>query len=66
MDIAALAAGAFGLVVLGRMLFLGSAAPNGESFRRDEEPAVYLTIVAVGCAAVCGLFYIGLFDPFRS
>lgn len=66
MDTVALAACAFGLFVVGRMLVLGSATPNGEGFRRDEESAAYWTTVAFGCVVVCMFFYIAIYDPFGA
>jgi len=64
MSIVGLAVGTFGLFVVGRMIVLGGASADGQGFRRDEQPAIYWTIVAIGCAIVCGLFYIAIVDPF--
>ena len=56
MDIAPLAVGIFGLVVVGRMLFNGSASADGQGFRRDNEPFLYWSIVTAA-AAVVGFFF---------
>ena len=58
MDIAPLAVGIFGLIVVGRVLIIGGASADGQGFRRDEEPFLYWSIVAAGSAIVGFLFYL--------
>jgi hypothetical protein len=64
MNILAWAVCAFGVFAVGRMIVLGSASTDGQGFRRDEEPVIYWTIVALGCAIVGFFFYIAIFEPF--
>ncbi len=54
---ACLAAAAFGLIVIIRMLVLGGASANAQGFRREEQPFAYWFIVLVGSIVDVLLFY---------
>jgi hypothetical protein len=64
MIIVGLTVGAFGLFVVGRMIVLGGASADGQGFRRDDQPIIYWTIVAIAFAIVCSMFYIAMVEPF--
>ena len=60
MDIAPLAVGIFGAIVVGRMLFNGSASADGQGLRREDQPFLYWAIVLAGVAVVGFLFYLAI------
>jgi hypothetical protein len=58
MDIWALVIAAIAAVAIVRMVVTGSAAADGKSLRRDEEPAIYWTVFAA--AILIAAFLLGL------
>jgi hypothetical protein len=60
MNLAALLAGLFGVIVVVRALVVGGASADGQGFRREDEPMLYWSIVAAGTAATCFLLYLGI------
>jgi len=56
MDIAALIVAAFAAIVLFGMLKTGAGSPGG-GFTREDEPAIYWTIFAVGLLGEGVLLY---------
>ena len=55
----ALAVGVVATLVLIRTLVIGSASPGGEALRRDEEPALYWSVVLFNLALVAFLLWKG-------
>jgi hypothetical protein len=60
MNIPALAVGGLALLVTARGLMNGSATPDGEGLRRDEEPLAYWFVMVAGAAIAAFLIYEGL------
>jgi hypothetical protein len=59
MNVAALVVGLLGVFAVGHALVSGSAAADGEGFRREDEPLLYWSITAAGAAITCFLLYLG-------
>ena len=55
----------FGALVVVRMLILGGASADCKGFRREEQPAVYWTIVLVAVLIDAFFFYLALTPAFR-
>jgi hypothetical protein len=60
MNVAALAVGGLAVAVTARGLMNGSATPDGEGLRRDEEPLAYWFVTVAGAAIASFLIYEGL------
>lgn len=57
MNYSFLAVATLGTVVVIRGFLIGSASPNGENFRRDEDPFSFWLIMIASIAAIAFLFY---------
>jgi hypothetical protein len=57
-NVAGLAASAFGAFVIYRTLKTGGASADGEGFRREEQPALYWTIFAGAVLVECAFLYL--------
>jgi heme/copper-type cytochrome/quinol oxidase subunit 1 len=60
MDIWALVIATIGAVAIVRMVVTGSAAADGKSLRRDEEPVVYWTVIVAAILIVAFLLGLGV------
>jgi hypothetical protein len=59
MSLAPLLVGVFMMFVVGRALVIGGASADGQGFRREDEPALYWSIVGAGFIGACFLLYLG-------
>jgi hypothetical protein len=60
MNLPALIVGVFVVFVVGRALVIGSASAGGESLRREDEPALYWSVITAGVAIAIFLLYLGI------